>query len=488
MHSISPSIFGKIAAVRSALVLLSSVLVLAACEDADPTAPVTPVTIETATLASAIEGQGYTQTLAAAGGGGSYSWILTAGHPSLGPHALARGVISGTPVGAGTAAFRVRATDMSGRSATANLSLPVIQALAVHTWTLPEAAVGTTYAAQLQAVGGSGARTWSLAGEAAAWLTVSATGALSGTPTVPGASTVTVGLADAAGQLATRQFTIVVRAPVAVAAMALPQATQGRPWAAQLVATGGDGAYAWSLDSGALPAGVVLAAGGALAGTPTEGGAFTFTAKVTDGAGRSASRELELTVDRAPTIETTSLPAGDVGTPFAAQLAATGGSGAYTWSLAEGTLPAGLTLSAGGALSGVPTTLGSSTFTVRVTDAAGAAHTRAFTMVVAQIVTLTSGVAVTDIGGAVGSARYYAIEVPAGATQLTVATSGGTGDVDLYLRRGGLPQEFVYDCRPFREGNAETCSRLAPDAGTWYIMLRGHTAYAGVRLEATVGG
>lgn len=478
----------RIAAVTRGLVVLSSILVAASCDNGDPTAPLDPITIQTESLAEAIEGEGYSQQLAAVGGNGGYSWVLAAGSLPSGLTLSPTGTISGTPAGAGTSSFRVRATDSGGRSATADLSIPVVQALAVHTWTLPDAEVGEGYAAPLQAVGGRGTLTWSLTGEAASWLVVSSAGALSGTPMASGASTVTVAVADESGQQATRQLPIIVRAPLAVAAISLPAATEGRSYAAQLVATGGDGVYTWTVESGALPTGVVLTTGGALTGTPASGGEFTFTVQVTDGADRVATRSLSLTVERAPTIQTVSLPPGDVGEPYAAQLEATGGTGAYTWSVTDGALPDGLTLSSSGAISGTPTMLGSSTLTVRVTDEAAATHSRALTVVIAQIEKLSNGVAVTGIDGEAGSTRYYAIEVPTGATQLTVGTSGGTGDVDLYIRLGALPQEYVYDCRPLRSGNEETCTAASPAAGTWYIMLRGHTAYTDVRLEASHDG
>jgi hypothetical protein len=67
-------------------------------------------------------------------------------------------------------------------------------------------------------------------------------------------------------------------------------------------------------------------------------------------------------------ITTTSLSDGVVGTAYSATLTATGGNGTYTWSLASGSLPAGLSLSSTGTISGTPTTAGSSSFTVRVTD------------------------------------------------------------------------------------------------------------------------
>jgi hypothetical protein len=447
---------------------------------------VEPVEILTDSLAEAIQGQEYGQQLEAVGGSGGYSWVLAAGSLPSGLTLSPAGAISGTPVGGGASTFRVRATDSGGRSDTADLSIQVVQALAVQTGTLPDAEVGTDYAAQLQAAGGRGPLVWSLTGEASSWLTVSSAGALSGSPTAAGTSSVIVAVADESGQQATRQLTLVVRAPLAIAAMTLPRGTQGRAYAAQLVATGGDGAYTWGLDGGALPAGVTLGTGGALTGTPAVAGDFTFTVRVGDGANRLATRSLTLTVDPAPTIQTGSLPIGDVGASYAAQLQATGGTGAYTWSVTDGALPDGLTLSSSGAISGIPTAVGSSTFTVRVTDEAAAIDSRAFTLVIAQVEELANGVSVTGITGEAGSSRYYVIQVPAGATRLIVSISGGSGDADLYVRRGALPQTYVYDCRPFRPGNEETCTFVGPAAGSWYIMLRGHEAYADVRLLATV--
>lgn len=77
----------------------------------------------------------------------------------------------------------------------------------------------------------------------------------------------TVAVADESGQQSTRQLPIVVLDPVAVAAISLPKATQGRVYAAPLVATGGDGVYTWDHDSGTLPTGMVLGWVGDLTGT-----------------------------------------------------------------------------------------------------------------------------------------------------------------------------------------------------------------------------
>jgi large repetitive protein len=479
--------------VRTALIVLSGVVIAVACSDGvtDPIDSTDPISVATTSLAEAIEGQSYNQQLEAVGGSGGYSWILAAGSLPAGLTISPVGTISGTPVAPGTSSFRVRVTDSGGRSATADLTIPAVQTLAVHTWTLPEGVVGEDYAAQLQAVGGRGTHTWTLAGDGAgSWLTVSPAGVISGTPATAGVSTVTVTVADESGQQATRPLSIAVLAPVTVADVSLPTATQGRGYAAQLVVIGGNGAYTWDIQSGPLPAGLTLSSAGALTGTTEDAGVFTFTARVTDSGGRAGTRALSLTVERAPTIQTTILPSGRPAEPYTVQLVASGGTGAYSWSVTDGALPGGLTLSAAGAISGTPTALGGATFTVRVSDQAAASHSRAFTLVIAQAGELVSGQPLTGLNGDPGSVRYYGIEVPAGATQLIVGISGGTGDVDLYVRRGALPMEYVYDCRPFRPGNDETCTFSSPflTAGPWYIMLRGYAAYADVTLVATHDG
>jgi hypothetical protein len=98
---------------------------------------------------------------------------------------------------------------------------------------------------------------------------------------------------------------------------------------------------------------------------------------------------------------------------------------------------------------------------------------------------LHNGVAVTDLSGATGSETHFFIEVPAGAENLEISTSGGSGDVDLYVRYGAEPTQSNYDCRPYRWGNDETCTFDDPAGGTWYVMLHAYEAYAGVTLEAS---
>jgi len=104
------------------------------------------------------------------------------------------------------------------------------------------------------------------------------------------------------------------------------------------------------------------------------------------------------------------------------------------------------------------------------------------------VVTLVNGVPVNDISASQGGAKYYKIEVPAGQTKLEIAISGGTGDADLYVRRGSLPTTAEYDHRPYLPGNSESVTVNNPTAGTWFIMIRAYQAFSGLTLLATYGG
>jgi hypothetical protein len=98
---------------------------------------------------------------------------------------------------------------------------------------------------------------------------------------------------------------------------------------------------------------------------------------------------------------------------------------------------------------------------------------------------LFDGVTTPLVSGAQGSEQHWTMKVPAGMTRLTftlAGPTGATGDADLYVKYGSAPTTSVYDCRPYLGGNSEVCSFGNPGAGTWYVMLRGWSAYGGVTL------
>jgi hypothetical protein len=103
---------------------------------------------------------------------------------------------------------------------------------------------------------------------------------------------------------------------------------------------------------------------------------------------------------------------------------------------------------------------------------------------------LQNNVAVGGVSAATGADKDYFITVPAGATNLVMSISGGTGDADLYTKAGSAPTTSSYDCRPYLNGNNESCTVASPVAGRYYIKAHAYAAYSGMTVKAsyTAGG
>lgn len=97
---------------------------------------------------------------------------------------------------------------------------------------------------------------------------------------------------------------------------------------------------------------------------------------------------------------------------------------------------------------------------------------------------LTKGVPVTGISEATGASTMYTFTVPAGATNLTFKTSGGTGDSDLYVKFGSAPTTSTYDYVSNGSTTNESITVAAPSAGTYYVMVYGYANTSGVSLVA----
>ncbi|MCB5227911.1 S8 family serine peptidase [Alishewanella sp. 16-MA] len=80
---------------------------------------------------------------------------------------------------------------------------------------------------------------------------------------------------------------------------------------------------------------------------------------------------------------------------------------------------------------------------------------------------------------------HYTIDIPAGMQNFTASIAGGTGDADLYVRRGARPTTSSFDCRPYLQGNNETCSISNPAAATWHISIRAYSTFSGVTLNVS---
>lgn len=82
-----------------------------------------------------------------------------------------------------------------------------------------------------------------------------------------------------------------------------------------------------------------------------------------------------------------------------------------------------------------------------------------------------------------GAWQRYTQALDAGYSSLTVTMSGGSGDADLYVRHGSQSTTSNYDCRPYKNGNNETCTQNTPAAGTWHIDIRGYSSASGVTVN-----
>ena len=121
-------------------------------------------------------------------------------------------------------------------------------------------------------------------------------------------------------------------------------------------------------------------------------GTSSFTVRVADAAGQDDTQALSIVINLSdpPSITTTTLPGGTVGQAYNQTLQATGGIGLLTWTLSGGSLPAMLSLSPAGVISGTPTNTGNTNFTVRVTDTLNQSDTQDLSIAVSAALTITT--------------------------------------------------------------------------------------------------
>ena len=422
--------------------------------------------IVTQTANSGTVGTAYSQTFTAAGGAGpsSYTWSLQGGTPPPGLTCSAAGVLSGTPTTAGTFPIYVQVSSQIptiGAQTTLLWFSVVIAATPPLTITgsLGGGTVGVFYSAPLGAAGGYGTGNYALSvvsGALPSGLTLSSGGTLSGKPSAAGTFTFTVQVTNTYPSpvasfpplTGTQSFTVVIYPVLAIATQTANSGTVGTAYSQAFSAAGGAGtsSYTWSLAGGTLPPGLTFSAAGVLSGTPTASGTFSFSVQVssqlpTVGV-QTASQAFSMAIAAVPSLTITgSLGSATVGTPYSATLGATGGygTGTYTFSLASGTLPPGMTLYAGGTLSGTTTGAGTYTFTVQVTSTLTTPVANIPPLTATQSFTLAVSAPTLTIAGTLGGATAG---VPYSAT-LTGSGGYGTGTYTFSLASGALPADIT---------------------------------------------
>jgi hypothetical protein len=300
----------------------------------------------------------------------------------------------------GTLTVTVTATSVADTSKSKSSTLTVAPAPQITTTILPKASPNVSYNATLHASGGVGTISWSLAaGSLPTGLQLNSAGQIYGTPTSSSTSdstaTLTLQVTDssqaAGGSVSAQQtLSLTVIGVLTIVTTSLPDGTVNSPYGASVEAVGGTLPIVWSstlttstacsgLTLEGMPPGLALTGSSntnavPISGTPTTVGSsdvtYNFCATATDSSPTPQTYSQVLSITIHPpgplTITSTALPNGVVNQAYYGGLAATGGTPPYTWSVASE--PSWMTWQASGALSGTPTSTGTSTFSVTVTD------------------------------------------------------------------------------------------------------------------------
>ena len=391
------------------------------------------------------------------------SWSVVSSSLPAGLYMTRDGVIAGTPsaVGSGALTVMVVYRNAQGQQTYQVVSLDIKVALAAGA--PPQAIVGQAYAYDLkqllsvtgdQAYSGSGV-TWTVVSSSLpAGLYLTNDGFIGGTPTAGGTGSLTA-RATYKNVNGEQTFQVVsLNLAVALAAGAPPQALVGQAYAydlKSLLSVTGDQAYSgsgvtWSVVSSTLPAGLYLAADGTISGTPTAAGSGAVTARASYRNVKGEQTYQVVSLDIKVSLAQATMPAGVQGAAYSfdmKSLLSVTGDSAYTgsgvtWTLTSGTLPAGLSLSSSGIISGTPSAENTGTpFTIQAVYRTKMGQQTYAVMVGAITVSLGT---ITPPAGAIG-VPYAGLDLKPGLTiqgDAAYAVGSGAG-VTWSVVSGALP-------------------------------------------------
>jgi hypothetical protein len=334
------------------------------------------------------------------------------------------GLVMGTPEESGYFRFQVGAKAVE-------LQVSNAAGLRIADRWITAGELGEPYRSQLRAEGGTAPYSWELDGNGAKLppgLELQANGEVRGTPERGGAYSLLLRVTDANGVSYVREVSLRVDSKaIALDTPSLAGAFLNVAYRQQLSASGGTGAYEYTLVAGALPPGLSLTAAGLLSGTPSLIGAYSFTIQAKDQVSSAVQGNYTLTVVLSgPRISSTILPTGILNQAYNAALGTEGGNMPYNFRLLIGVLPAGIQLNSDGTLTGTPTQTGIFPVTIRVRDGGGQTSQADLRI---NINSSAFQITTTSLDGATVGNAYNAL----------LNASGGTAPFVYALLRGSLP-------------------------------------------------
>ncbi|MCX6117284.1 MAG: putative Ig domain-containing protein [Proteobacteria bacterium] len=399
------------------------------------------------------------------------------------------GVISGTlltAAGGTSFAFSVNVADSTDLTASQTYTGSISagsSTLKLHTTALSEITAGVNYSYTLAATGGVLPYSFTVSsGSLPSGMILSqSTGAITGVPLAatsnqPYAFELTV--TDAGGIKASKTFLGTVAgsstSSLSIVTTTIPAPQAGASYLASIGVTGGTAPYAFSITSGTVPAGLSLnASSGLISGTSTfasQGAAFLFTVTVTDIAGLTANRSYSGFVTSYTTsLVPTTLTAASPGSSYSATISTVNGQSPYTYALASGTLPSGLTLNTStGVISGIVAQAEAGltkNFTITSTDANGIIASTAFALSTNSFtVTLTTA----SLSNAVEGTAYS-------NSSTSLAATGGTAPY-TFEYTGTLPSGVGLTSAGVFFGTPATGSGALAAGTTYNISVRARDA------------
>ncbi len=256
----------------------------------------------------------------------------------------------------------------------------------------------------------------------------------------------------------------------------LPGAAVGQGYEGFIITSNNSGG-SFLIISGSLPPGLIMpasygASGTIVAGTPTQQGTFTFTVKGTDQEGQPLQQTYSITVGPPLPLVITSgscCASGSVRAPYAAGFFADGGGQPVIWSITSGQVPPGLSLCASppAALGGLPTTAGTFTFTVTVTDSQGSQATEPASITIQPSSSTPDSVSLSPacVRGGLTSTGTIRLSSPApsGGTVVDLSsdhTSYATVPSNVTVPAGAMSTTFTVNTQPSSLGETVTIGAI----------------------------